>query len=115
MSNFNPGELEISPGELMQMMAAGPDGNCLLLDVREHYELGRGILPGAVVIPMSQLEARWEELPRDRDIVCYCEHGVRSLHVTVFMQQQGLRMRSLAGGFADWNGPTTPSDPAAVQ
>lgn len=77
----------------------------LLLDVRETYELGRGILPGARVIPLSQLEQRWSELSRETRIVCYCEHGVRSFHVAAFLQQQGFEAVSLVGGFAAWSGP----------
>lgn len=44
----------------------------LLLDVRPEREFCQGHLPGAMSIPLSDLEARLDELPRDRTIVAYC-------------------------------------------
>ncbi len=106
----DPPDLEITAAGVLAMLDRTVDC-ALLLDVREHYELGRGILPGAKVVPMSQLEAQWQGLPRDQKIVCYCEHGVRSLHVAAFLQQQGFDIVSMEDGFAEWTGPTTPVDP----
>jgi rhodanese-related sulfurtransferase len=100
--------VEITAEQLVpQLSGAGQDYT--LLDVREYYELGRGVLPGATVIPMSELQARVEELPRDKSIVCYCEHGVRSYDVTLWLQQQGYKARSLQGGFAEWRGDVASS------
>ncbi|MGI8907156.1 MAG: rhodanese-like domain-containing protein [Candidatus Sumerlaeaceae bacterium] len=89
-------------------------GNAIsLLDVRETFELSRGVLPQAVCIPMSELLERVAEIPADRPVVCYCEHGVRSYDVAIWLQQQGYSARSLAGGFAEWLGPKVPWPPNA--
>jgi rhodanese-related sulfurtransferase len=78
-----------------------------LLDIRETWELARGLLPEAVHIAMSELENRAAELPKAIPLVVYCEHGVRSLHVAAWLIQQGYQAESLAGGFAAWHGPVS--------
>lgn len=66
----------------------------LLLDVREVDEFQSGHLPGAVNLPMSEFQARFQdELPADKPIVVVCHTGVRSARVAAFMAQ--------AGGFGD--------------
>ncbi|MCX7719041.1 MAG: rhodanese-like domain-containing protein [Candidatus Sumerlaeaceae bacterium] len=87
----------------------------ILLDVREPLELFHaGKIPGAVAIPMSELDSRLAELQafRAREIFCYCAHGVRSLAVASFLSSRGYRARSMSGGYAVWDGPreaVTPS------
>jgi len=44
----------------------------VVVDVRPEHEFSAGHLPGAISIPLSSLESRLEELPRDRTIVAYC-------------------------------------------
>jgi rhodanese-related sulfurtransferase/DNA-binding transcriptional ArsR family regulator len=53
----------------------------VLLDVRPDLEFAAGHLPGALSIPLSQLEARLGELPRDRTIVAYCRGPFCTLSV----------------------------------
>jgi len=78
-----------------------------LLDIRETWELTRGLLPDAIHIAMSELENRVPELSKAVPVVVYCEHGVRSLHVAAWLIQQGYQAESLAGGFAAWHGPVS--------
>lgn len=47
-------------------------GDIVLVDVRPEHEFAAGHLPGAVSLPLSALESRLGELPRDRTIVAYC-------------------------------------------
>ncbi len=105
MSNTDP--LEIYAPELEKQLD-GAGRNYILVDVRETYELARGVLPGAISIPMSEIEDRRAEIDTDSEVICYCEHGVRSYNVATWLQSKGHKARSLAGGFADWNGPRIP-------
>lgn len=50
----------------------------LLLDVRTPAEFAAGAPVGALDIPVQELAARVEELPRDRTIIAYCRSGARS-------------------------------------
>ena len=48
------------------------------IDVREHYEFSEFRIPGSRLIPMSEMNARWQEIPKDKDVVIYCRTGSRS-------------------------------------
>ena len=69
-----------------------------LLDVRDPVELTVEYAPGAVNIPIGQLRARLDELPRDRDILVICRSGQRAYYATRMLLQKGFKARTLAGG-----------------
>ncbi|HEX9269529.1 MAG TPA: rhodanese-like domain-containing protein [Candidatus Limnocylindria bacterium] len=73
-----------------------------LLDVREPDEWEAGHIPGSQHIPMRELRARIDELPRDRKIVAVCRHGNRSEAVTRGLQGLGFDCENLEGGVTDW-------------
>ena len=58
--------------DLDTLMARMEDGEVVLVDVRPEYEFAEGHLPGALSLPLAELEARLEELPTDATIVAYC-------------------------------------------
>jgi pyruvate/2-oxoglutarate dehydrogenase complex dihydrolipoamide dehydrogenase (E3) component/rhodanese-related sulfurtransferase len=78
-----------------------PD-DVFLLDVREPVEFARGHVDGAVNIPLSELRARLDELPAERDIWVYCAVGQRAYYATRALLQRGRRVRNLSGGFQSW-------------
>ena len=89
-------------------MVAG--GGLRILDVRTPQETARGILPGAVRIPIQEIEQRFEEIPRDgRPTLIYCAGGQRSAAACEFLSQKGYEnLFNLTGGFLSWSGPTEP-------
>jgi len=91
--------VDIAPSELRSRT-----GEHFLLDVREPWEHGIARLVGATLIPMGALESAAATLPRDRDIIVYCHHGIRSRNAAEFLRSTGLaRARSLAGGIDRWS------------
>ncbi|MBN2507318.1 MAG: FAD-dependent oxidoreductase [Verrucomicrobia bacterium] len=74
----------------------------LLLDVRSDEERQEGALPNSMHIPLPQLRARVGELPKDRDLVVYCQSGQRSYFASRFLQQKGFRARNLTGSYLTW-------------
>lgn len=77
----------------------------VLLDVRNPAETAEGIIDGAVLIPLPELSARWEELKDANEIVCYCRSGVRSLQAARFLRDKGLfNATSMSGGVGAWAG-----------
>lgn len=72
-----------------------------LLDVREPWEVELVSLPGAVHIPLGELESRLDELP-DGPITVYCHHGVRSLRGRDVLLAHGIEATSLEGGIDAW-------------
>ncbi|MBM3568896.1 MAG: sulfurtransferase [Alphaproteobacteria bacterium] len=92
-------ELEIDVAALAAMNGNKP----LLLDVRESWETEICALPGSLFIPMSQIEARLGEIPRDRPVLAVCHHGGRSLRVAQWLRGQGFAgVQSLRGGVHQW-------------
>jgi NADPH-dependent 2,4-dienoyl-CoA reductase/sulfur reductase-like enzyme/rhodanese-related sulfurtransferase len=73
-----------------------PDG--FLLDVRNPGELVLESVADAVNIPLGQLRASLDKLPRDREILVICRSGQRAYYATRVLQQNGFRARVLFGG-----------------
>jgi len=98
--------------EDLQTSLAGADAKPLLLDCRQPEEFAICALAGATLVPMNEIPSRLQELDPDATTIVYCHHGVRSLHVTVFLRQQGFRdVRSLKGGIDRWSQRIDPSVP----
>ncbi|MEP6672186.1 MAG: rhodanese-like domain-containing protein, partial [Chthoniobacter sp.] len=74
----------------------------LLLDVRRPDERARGFIPGSTHIPLDELRQRLNELPRDREIVAYCQSGQRSYNASRILSQHGFRARNLSGAYRTW-------------
>jgi hydroxyacylglutathione hydrolase len=72
-----------------------------LLDVRGASEWAEGYIPGAHHLPLPELPARWQELPRDRRIVTQCSSGVRSQVAASFLQRQGFEQVATFDGGMD--------------
>ena len=69
-------------------------------------------LPGATLIPMGEIPARYAELPSDRPIVVLCHAGSRSARVAQFLNDNGYpNAVNLAGGIDAWSVAIDPSVP----
>ncbi len=92
-------------------------GTTLLLDVRGLEEHEQGSIPGSSHIPLDELRERLSELPREREIIAYCQSGQRSYYAARILDQHGFRVRNLAGAYRTWKTaqPNTREDDAALQ
>jgi rhodanese-related sulfurtransferase len=81
-------------------------GSATVLDVRTHEEHAfLGTIPGAVLLPMHEIPARLGELDPQTQWVVVCEHGVRSLNVSHYLEAQGYPLIfNPADGMAAWDG-----------
>jgi rhodanese-related sulfurtransferase len=103
-------DFEIEPEALKTQLDAGAPP--VLLDVRRQDEVDIWTFPGAVHIPMHELQDRVGELDPTRETVVFCHHGVRSLNVTAFLRSVGFcQVRSLAGGVDRWAESIDPKVP----
>ena len=96
-----PPAREVCPTTARRLIAQG----ALLVDVRERIEVDRLAfeVPDLIVMPLSELERRFGELPRDRDLVLACQSGPRSLKATYFLMYQGYgRVANMEGGIFKW-------------
>jgi rhodanese-related sulfurtransferase len=80
---------------------AGRD-DVVVVDVREADEFASGHVPGATWIPLGELPARLNELPRDKTVVAVCRSGNRSGQATQLLRQNGFQAHNMAGGMIAW-------------
>lgn len=75
-----------------------------LLDVRQPREYESGHIPGAKLIPLGELEYRYEELDKDRGIISYCRTGHRSMAASILLCGLGFEnVYNLDGGIRTWD------------
>ena len=90
------------------------DCDLLLLDCRERDEYELVHVPQSTLVPMSEIATRVRELDeyREREIAVICHHGIRSLDVTIWLNQQGFaNVKSVAGGIDRWAHQIDPAMP----
>jgi adenylyltransferase/sulfurtransferase len=103
-------EWEITPVELKKKMDAGDEP--FVLDVREPNEYQINRIPGSTLIPLGELPRRYQELPRDREIVTQCKMGGRSAKAQEFLKTVGFtNVKNLKGGILEWIDKVDPSQP----
>lgn len=74
-----------------------------LLDVRESWEREIAALVPSLHVPMAELPAAIDTLPRDKPLVVICHSGVRSHHATSWLRASGFdRAVNLRGGIDAW-------------
>ena len=82
------------------------DDEVEVLDVRYEYEFHDHRIPGATLIPLPQLHARFHELNPQKPTLVVCEHGLRSLNACNFLGSQGFKkLYNLVGGMSVYPGP----------
>ena len=98
---------EIAPRELAGLRARGEAP--FVLDVREAHEHAYASIEGSELIPLGALHRAIDRVPRDRDVVVYCHHGIRSAHAVQLLRGAGVRARNLSGGIDRWSTEVDPS------
>lgn len=72
----------------------------ILIDVRTPLEFGIGAIGGAVNIPLDDLRSRIDEIPANKDIIIYCQVGLRGYIAARILMQKGYEnVRNLSGGY----------------
>ncbi len=76
----------------------------MILDVRTQAEFDEGHIPGAILIPNTEIEARAEESLPDKDqlILVYCRSGRRSKMAAEILAELGYTNIREFGGIIDW-------------
>ncbi len=91
---------QVTPTELKKWIASGKD--FVLIDIREDWERERYNIGGRH-IPLGDLIGRTNELPKDKDVVLYCEKGIRSVLAIQRLETLGFHnLINLSGGMNSW-------------
>jgi len=98
----NPAQLE--PVDARELLNRMEQGKVLVLDVRPSVEYQAGHIPSAVSIPITELEGRLAELPKDREIVAYCRgpYCLYAPEAVELLAKSGYKARRLTIGLPDW-------------
>ena len=94
--------VEITATEAKKIMDSGDD--YVVLDVREQTEFNAGHIPGSILIPYTQIDAKAETmLPnKDKQILVYCRSGRRSKIASESLAKLGYTNVKEFGGIIDW-------------
>lgn len=88
---------QVAPAEL-----AGQEVQSVLLDVRSPIEFETEHIPNSINIPLSELEARCEEVPRQGQLVVICRSGKRAERGAYALSGKGFQPKVLEGGLVAW-------------
>lgn len=79
-------------------------GEVVLLDVRPQAEYEAGHIPGALSVPLAELEEHLDELPTAAEVVAYCRgaYCVLAPEAMMILRARGLAARRLEDGFPEW-------------
>lgn len=102
--HFLESRQELEAVDREQLLAKVRDGTVTVLDVRPPEEFRAGHLPGALSIPLKELERRLSELPHGRDIVAYCRgpYCVLAVEAVEMLRSRGFTAFRLEDGVQDW-------------
>lgn len=91
----------ISLEELNERM---DNGEILLLDVRPRSEYESSHIPGAISIPVEELEEQYSTLPKDQKVVAYCRgtYCLMASRAVELLKEQGIEAYRLQEGVQDW-------------
>lgn len=100
----------LEPVSTAKLLERLQEGSVMLLDVRPEDEFAQGHLPGALNIPLSELEARLPEIGHEREIVAYCRgpYCILSFQAVAELRRQGFCVRRLEEGFPEWKAAGLP-------
>jgi len=94
----------LEPLPASELISRARDGLVTVLDVRPEEEFQAGHLPGAINIPLNQLEKRLKQLSRESEVVAYCRgpYCVLAFEAVARLREQGYQARRLENGFPEW-------------
>jgi rhodanese-related sulfurtransferase/TusA-related sulfurtransferase len=95
----------INNEELGEKLRAG--GKFIVLDVREPAEYSFNRIPGAISIPMGELEQKLDSLPKDEEYLVVCRTGTRSDLACQLLSERGYsKVTNIVPGMSAWEGST---------
>jgi rhodanese-related sulfurtransferase len=93
---------EATPEQIHRRLLAGED--LLLVDVREPEEVAVAALRDALICPLSRATEWIDRLPKERPLILFCHHGIRSLHAAAALADRGHRnLTNMTGGIDLWS------------
>lgn len=94
----------LEPLPRKELLSRAKDGLVTVIDVRPYEEYASGHVPGAINIPITELENHLNELNDDHEIVAYCRgpHCVLAFDAVAKLRKKGFSACRLEDGFPEW-------------
>ena len=101
---------DMEPVTREELAARLRDGLVSVIDVRPPDEFALGHVPGAINVPLADLQARLPEIDPDREIVAYCRGPwcVMSFEAVAALRKRGFQARRLEDGLPEWKAAGLP-------
>ena len=95
---------ELEPLPRQELLQRVRDGLVTVLDVRPSEEYVAGHVPGAVNVPLAELQQYLKSINPEQEIVAYCRgpHCVLAFDAVAYLRKKGLKARRLEDGFPEW-------------
>jgi rhodanese-related sulfurtransferase/DNA-binding transcriptional ArsR family regulator len=95
---------DFEPVPAAELLDRARRGLVTVLDVRPPEEFAAGHVPGAINIPIHELEKRFRELPKRKEIIAYCRGPfcLMSYEAIQLLRKRGMKARRLQDGMPEW-------------
>jgi rhodanese-related sulfurtransferase len=104
----------LTPGQVLEKL--GTDQAPLVVDVRKPVEFGVAHIPGAINIPVDEVEGRLDEFRHDNGVLIYCINGTRTRQAEAILLGADIPdVYHLEGAFTAWIGDKHPIEKGGVK
>jgi len=112
VDQYLTGKDSMEPVPANELLNRAREGLVTVLDVRPVEEYTEGHLPGAINIPLAQLEEHLESLKDGREVVAYCRgpYCVLAFDAVARLRAQGISARRFEAGYPEWQVAGLPTE-----
>jgi rhodanese-related sulfurtransferase/biotin operon repressor len=103
------------PVSLQELLERVRRDDVVVLDTRPAHEYRAGHIPGALSVPVDELQQRLRRLPKSQEYVAYCRgpYCVYADRAVEMLKASGRRAQRLAEGFPEWKAAGFPVETTA--
>jgi rhodanese-related sulfurtransferase/rubrerythrin len=104
-----PTPIGLNADDLATLMETQDETTYMIIDVRQPQEYDHGHIPGAMFLPLLELESKLFDLPSNQNLIFYCSNGGRSLAAATLAIDAEItqqKVYNLTGGILNWYGQT---------
>lgn len=100
----------LEPVSRKELLQRSKDGLVTVLDVRPPEEYESGHIPGAINVPLAEIEQHLADLPKEQDIIAYCRgaYCVLAFEAVAALRDKGFKARRLEEGYPEWKAAGLP-------
>lgn len=108
---------DAEPVGLEELRVRVKQGDVVVLDVRPEVEYRAGHVPGALSIPLGDIERRLNDIPADKEVIAYCRgpYCVMAHEAVKLLRDRGISARRTADGMPEWRANGFPVETTSAE